>query len=242
MHGFGADKDNFTRVARALVPHYRVVIPDLVGFGESSHPADADYSYDAQADRLRAFARALGLQGVHLGGNSMGGGIVLAWAARHPDEVASLWLIDAAGLPDAPTAELRRLVTEGDNPLLIGRESDFPRLVAFTMSDPPWLPGFAMDTLARERIANRALEERVFRQIGTDSVAAEITGLRVPTLILWGAEDRALDPRTAQALHALLPGSRVLVMPGVGHVPMIERPEASAKAYLDFRASLAVAR
>ena len=49
VHGFGADKDNFTRVARWLTPHYRVIVPDLVGFGESTHLPDADYHYAAQA-------------------------------------------------------------------------------------------------------------------------------------------------------------------------------------------------
>src|ERR1700710_1777563 len=61
VHGFGADKDNFTRVARYLTPHYRVIVPDLVGFGESTHRADVDYHYAAQARRLHAFTQALGL-------------------------------------------------------------------------------------------------------------------------------------------------------------------------------------
>jgi pimeloyl-ACP methyl ester carboxylesterase len=239
VHGFGADKDNFTRVARWLVPHYRVIAPDLVGFGESTHLPDADYRYAAQAARLHDFVRALGLKRVHLGGNSMGGGIVLSYAAQHPDEVGSLWLIDAAGLPEAPPSELRRLIeTTGTNPLLVDKESDFPRLVAFVMSEPPWIPGFAMDAMARERMANAALERKVFAQIATDSVSDAITGLPAPTLITWGAQDRALDVGTAALLHAKLPNSRVDVMPGIGHAPMIERPERSARDYLRFRAEM----
>src|SRR5690242_17628411 len=54
LHGFGANKDNFTRVARFLTPHYRVILPDHIGFGESAHPQDADYSPTAQAQRLHA--------------------------------------------------------------------------------------------------------------------------------------------------------------------------------------------
>lgn len=239
VHGFGADKDNFTRVARWLVPRYRVIAPDLVGFGESTHLPDADYRYAAQAARLRDFVQALGLRHVHLGGNSMGGGIVLSYAAQHPDEVGSLWLIDAAGIPEAPPSELRRIIeTTGENPLLVDKASDFPRLVRFVMSEPPWIPGFAMDSMARQRMANEALEKKVFAQIATDSVSDAITGLRVPALITWGAQDRALDVGTAALLHAKLPDSRVDVMPGVGHAPMIEQPERSARDYLRFRASL----
>ena len=75
LHGFGADKDHFTRVARFLTPHYRLIVPDHIGFGQSSHPQDADYAAPAQAARLRAFMRALGIERFHLGGSSMGGQI-----------------------------------------------------------------------------------------------------------------------------------------------------------------------
>src|SRR5438132_7316497 len=109
LHGFGADKDNFTRVARYLTPHYRVIVPDLVGFGESAHRADVDYHYAAQAERLRAFVQALGLSRIDLGGNSMGGGIAMSYAAQHPTEVASLWLSDCAGIAAAPPGELANI-------------------------------------------------------------------------------------------------------------------------------------
>ena len=242
VHGFGANKDNFTRVARWLTPRYRVVVPDLTGFGESSHPEDVDYGYAAQAERLRAFVQALRLTGVHLGGNSMGGAIAMSYAAHHPDEVASLWLIDAAGIPEAPASELRRLVEAGQgNPLLVTSEDDFARMMAFALSDPPWIPRFAMDVMAQERIANQALERRIFDRIALDSVSADVRGLGTPALIVWGAEDRVIDVGTAEVLHRLLPRSQVVVMPHVGHAPMIERPRESAEEYLRFRDGLGVA-
>jgi len=242
VHGFGADKDNFTRVARWLTPHYRVIVPDLVGFGESAHRADVDYHYAAQAERLRAFVQALGLSRIDLGGNSMGGGIAMSYAAQHPTEVASLWLIDCAGIAEAPPSELARiLTTTGENPLMITKESDFPAFLKFVMSDPPYIPGSVMDVLARERIANQALERQVFAQIATDSVSASIKGLATPTLILWGAEDRALSVGTVPVLRTLLPNARAVVMPHIGHAPMIERPKDSAEDYRRFRDGLAAA-
>jgi pimeloyl-ACP methyl ester carboxylesterase len=240
LHGFGADKDNFTRVARWLTPHYRVIVPDLVGFGESTHLTEADYRYAAQAGRMHEFVRALGLGRVHLGGNSMGGGIVLSYAASHPQEVASLWLIDSAGIAEAPPGELARIVTSGGrNPLIITTESDFPALMKFAMSEPPWLPGPVMDVMARERIANQALERKVFMQIATDSVSDAVKGLPTPALIVWGEDDRVLSVGAVPLLNALLPHAQVIVMPHVGHAPMIERPQQSAEDYLRFRAEIA---
>ena len=242
VHGFGADKDNFTRVARWLVPHYRVIVPDLVGFGESTHRTDVDYHYAAQARRLHDFTQALGLAHLDLGGNSMGGGISMSFAAQYPQEVTSLWLIDAAGIAEAPPSELARIVTTtGANPLMITQESDYPAFVKFVMSDPPWIPGSVMGVLARERIANQALERQVFQQIATDSVGAAVKGLKTPTLVVWGAEDRALSVGTVPVLQALLPNARAIVMPQVGHAPMIERPKPTAEDYVHFRESLAPA-
>ncbi len=106
VHGFGADKNNFTRVARLLTPHYRVVIPDLPGFGEASKPADASYAIADQVERLRQFAQGLGLKRVHLGGSSMGGFIATLWAAKYPHEVASLWLL----APGGTAAEMRQVM------------------------------------------------------------------------------------------------------------------------------------
>jgi pimeloyl-ACP methyl ester carboxylesterase len=242
VHGFGADKDNFTRIARYLTPHYRVIIPDLVGFGESSHLSDVDYHYAAQAQRLHAFTQALGLSRLDIGGNSMGGGIAMSFAAQHPQEVASLWLIDCAGIAEAPPSELATTIAStGNNPLMITQESDYPAFIKFVMSDPPYIPGSVMNVLARERIANQALERQVFQQIATDSVSAAVKGLATPTLIVWGAEDRALSVGAVPILKALLPNAQAIVMPHVGHAPMLERPELTAADYVHFRDALPAA-
>ncbi len=82
LHGFGANKDHFTLVARFLTPRYSVIVPDHLGFGESAHPLAADYAPPTQAQRLRALAQALGIQSLHLGGNSMGGQIALTYVDR----------------------------------------------------------------------------------------------------------------------------------------------------------------
>lgn len=239
LHGFGANKDNFARVARYLTPRYRVIVPDHIGFGESSKPLQADYAPRAQAERLRSFARALGLSKLHLGGNSMGGHIALTYAALYPKEVESLWLLNAAGVWSAPPSELRRTMSEtGDNPLLVRDEDDFAVLVALVAARPLMIPRPFLDVLAQERIRNYALEARIFKQLAADSVEERIRGLAVPSLIVWGQQDRVLHPGSAGVLQMLLIKSEVVMMPGVGHVPMLEEPERSALDYLRFRATL----
>jgi pimeloyl-ACP methyl ester carboxylesterase len=240
VHGFGCDKDDFARVARWLTPHYRVIVPDLAGFGGSTPPPDGDFRYATQAVRLHAFVHALGLAGVHLGGNSMGGAIAMSYAAQFPQEVGSLWLLDPAGIAGAPPGELAQIIAAGGrNPMIVTTEDDFARLVAFAMSDPPYMPRAMMNVLARQRIANQPLERLAFTQIARDSVSTAIEGLGQPTLIVWGAEDRLLSPGTVPVLKTLLPQAQAVVMPHVGHLPMLERPQESADDYLRFRAGFA---
>jgi pimeloyl-ACP methyl ester carboxylesterase len=239
LHGFGADKDNFTRVARFLTPHYRVIIPDHIGFGESGHPQDADYSAGVQAARIRTLAKTLGITKVHLGGSSMGGEISMMYATLYPDEVKSLWLLDPGGIWSAPASELGKVITTtGENPLMARSEDEFAKIFAFVMADPPFIPRPMLNVMARERIRNYELEKRIFKELTADSAEKYVTGLKTPTLIVFGNKDRVINPATAEVLHKLMPHSEVIIMPGIGHLPMLEQPRKSADDYLKFRAAL----
>lgn len=242
LHGFGGNKDHFVRVAKFLTPHYHVIIPDLLGFGESSRPlkvdlsVKVDYSAQSQAERVRALVKYLGLKSVHLGGNSMGGQIALAYAAAHPAEVESLWLLDPAGIWSAPQSELAKMVeAESRNVLLIRNPDDYYRAFQFVMSKPPVIPRPILNAMAQDAIGNEELDEQIFKQISTDSVEQRIAGLKTPTLIVWGNEDRVINYMSAEVLYKLLPHSRVLIMNGIGHMPMLEAPEQCAEDYLYFR-------
>ena len=89
VHGFTADKDTWGAVARHLTAQYTVIAPDLPGFGDTVRDPNANYSLDTQVENLRVFVQSMGLKRVHLGGNSMGG-VVAVYAAKYPQEVASL--------------------------------------------------------------------------------------------------------------------------------------------------------
>jgi pimeloyl-ACP methyl ester carboxylesterase len=240
LHGFGADKDNFTRVARHLTPHYHVIVPDQIGFGESSHPQQADYTALAQADRLHVLARALGIEKAHVGGSSMGGQIALTYAALYPAEVGSLWLLAPAGVWSAPPSELaKNILRSGRNNLIAKNEDEFAQLFDFVMSDPPYIPRFVKNVVAQEGIINYDLRVRIFEQIKNDNTLEKrVAGLQTPTLIVWGEQDRALNVGTAMVLQKLLPRSQVITLPGVGHLPMIERDRQVADDYIKFRSGL----
>ncbi|MDD2975242.1 MAG: alpha/beta hydrolase [Aquabacterium sp.] len=236
LHGIGGNKDTLLAVARHLTDHQRLIIPDLIGFGDSSRPAGVSYGPQAQARRLQAFVQQLGLGPVHLGGISMGGQIALTYTALNPSQVRSLWLIDTAGIWSAPPSEVQLAIRRGEpNPLLLRDENDFPRFLSVVMARPPQLPPPIARVFARQRLADREREQAIMNDMVREPTEKRIRGLKTPTLIMWGQLDRVISPATVPVLQKLLPQSKVVIFDGVGHMPVMEVPETAAQAYLAFR-------
>lgn len=241
IHGFGGNKDNFTRIARQL-GDYHLIIPDLLGFGDSSKPMTADYQSEAQATRLHELLQAKGLaKNIHVGGNSMGGAISAAYAAKYPKDVKSLWLIDSAGFWSAGLPKSLENATLEDNPLLVDNKQDFYKMYDFVMTKPPYIPKSVKAVFAQERIANKALESNILEQIVTDSVeerATTIAEYNIPTLVVWGEKDQVIKPETVTLIKQIIPQAQVITMKDVGHVPMIEAVKETANDYKKFRETL----
>ena len=241
LHGFGGNKDNWTRVAKYLTPHFRVIAPDLPGFGESSRDMEAEYTYVAQVERLHEFMKALEVERFHLGGNSMGGNIAGSYAAKYANEIKSLWLLATGGIISPQPSELSQRLTSGDrNPLVVASTEEYDQLLDFIFVKRPPIPGAIKRHLAQEAIDHRSLNQIIFKQI-TSTDAENVVPLEVllknaktKTLILWGDSDKVLHMSGAQVLASVMPNAKSVIMKHVGHVPMVEKPEESADIYLKF--------
>lgn len=244
VHGFGADKDNWTRVAGRLTSHYRVIAVDLPGFGDSGKPIDRRYRIQDQVENLHSIIQALGLKTLHLGGSSMGGQIVASYAARYPQAVRSLWLLAPLGVATAKPSEMFRqmegLGPEARMPLIARTPEDFRSVFDLVFFKAPMDLRAAIPYLADRAVANHKLHERIFQELRDESIPLEnlIGGSPVPARIVWGEQDRVLDSSGAKILAGLMPKSSVFMVPDAGHLPMVERPRLVARDYLKFRASL----
>ena len=242
LHGIGGDKDNWTYISLFLRRHYRLIVPDLPGFGESSKPPGVGYGVEEQVERLRSFLRRIGIERAHFGGNSMGGLIASHYAVRYPAEVASLWLLGTAYVASAkPSEGFERLERGERNPLFAETEAEFDALLRFVMGKPPFVPRPLKRALAKVQMANYALNLQIFDELRARMVPLEETlaGFTTPTLIVWGGRDRVFDSSSAEILHRVMPASRFIVMPGIGHVPMLEAPYGVARDYIAFRREIA---
>ena len=237
LHGIFAEKDHWVDFARPLTPHYRVIAPDLPGFGESTRLPEKDYSYAEQVEFLKGFLDQLGVQRVHLGGSSMGGTIAALFAIRYPDRVASVALIGAPhGLHTPQPSAMDPMVDAGKSPLIVTRADAFEPMLDFVFAQRPFLPYPILHAAQADALRNAASNLRIWNAQRKDRylLDAHIGELKQPTLVLWGEKDRLFDVSGATPLQQRLPQAQVRVLPGVGHLPMMETPKSSALLYAQF--------
>jgi pimeloyl-ACP methyl ester carboxylesterase len=213
VHGLGGRAEDWRNLAPYLAKAgFRVYLPDLIGYGRSQKPADFSYSVHDEAAVVLDFLDALDLKQVDLGGWSMGGAIVQHVASEHPDRVRRLMLFDSAGLFVLPTWDTGLFTPR--NP------QELDRLDALLMPHPPNVPGFvARDILRvlnhRAWIIHRALDTMLTGRDATDKL---LPRLKMPVLIVWGAEDKITPLSLGEAMHRMLPKSDLDVVPGCGHL------------------------
>lgn len=240
VHGFGADKDHWSLYAKHLTDRYHVIAPDLPGFGENDLSPARDYSIKAQTDRLIRFLDVLGIQKAHLGGNSMGGYIVLQAALDHPDRLKSLTLLNNAGVVGTGESELQQAAARGENPLVLRKLEDVDQLMAFVMHKPRAIPGQFKKVMFADSRRREALLDGIFTAIVEDSLNNPATdrlgSVKAPTLIVWGRHDRLIDVSCVEVLKNGIKGSEAVIFEHIGHLPMMEDPDALAKAHLPFLA------
>jgi abhydrolase domain-containing protein 6 len=139
VHGMGGDRGTLLDIGGKLKQKFRVILPDLPGFGDSDKPATADYGIEAQVNNLRQIILALGLPRVHLGGHSMGGWISAGLASSSPEMVASLWLIAAAGSSDLEHSFPMEAYRRGEYVLCCRTPSDLRGVMKLAMVKVPML-------------------------------------------------------------------------------------------------------
>jgi pimeloyl-ACP methyl ester carboxylesterase len=236
VHGFGASSDNWNRMAGRLTKKYRVIAPDLPGWGQSTRTDSASYAYPQQVERLHEFLGALGLKRFHLIGHSMGGFISSAYAARYPEEVITLALLAPHGVTEPQPSELALSVAAGDNWLVARNVPEFERLLDKVFAKRPYVPKPVLKVFAAYAIRGSAKSTRIFAEMQTNDPPLEtrLPLIKAPTLIMWGDQDRVLHVSGSEVFRQGIKGSELLVLPGIGHMPLIESARECATAWIKF--------
>lgn len=250
VHGSNASLHTWQPWADRLGTRYRIIRFDLPGHGLTGANPSGDYSTRAFVDVVERVRAKLGIARFALAGNSMGGGVSWHYALAHPDRVSALILVDSVGQPDP----------SGETPPLVFRIARMPVIRNLATIVTPrsliadGLPqAFANPKLADDKAidlywellrypGNRAATIERFATPSDPATPAQLRGLKLPVLILWGAEDHLIPVSSASWLHANIPGSRLIVYPDSGHVPMEEVADRSAADVAAFLGGVMPAR
>lgn len=238
IHGSNASLHTWDAWVERLGGQYRIVSLDLPGHGLTGAHPERDYSAAAFVDTVDQVVNRLGVTRFALAGNSMGGWVSWNYAVRHPEKLTALILIDASGAPEGQGAAIPIGFRLAQSPLMR------PLLKIIT-------PRFIVARSLKQSVSNQAIvteaatdrywellrypgnrEATGIRQAAygrrAPATPAQMATLTMPTLILWGQEDKLIPVTSARWFARSIAGSRLIIYPGIGHLPMEETAERSA--------------
>jgi pimeloyl-ACP methyl ester carboxylesterase len=232
LHGFGCSSHSWRLVLPALAKRHWVVAPDLNGFGWTERPRDvAAYTYEGQAATVLGLLRELGIERFHLVGHSYGGGLAIWLAARYRERLRSLTLV-ASVLPNYSQQQRQAWARfRGLNWLLVHffllSRGAVRKTLEACFHDRTAVTPELVDAY-RERLLVEGVEDAYYGLMAPlDLPAADVdlTAVQVPTLIVWGDDDRLIPHQRAAEYAPRLPRAEMVVLPACGHAVMEERPE-----------------
>lgn len=216
LHGLAGSSRWWRYTLPALAPAFHVLVPELIGFGQS-RPAPRQPDIPTMAALLRAWMDHMEIERAHLVGHSMGGQIAIHAAAQQPERIARLVLAAAAGIPRplAP-AEVARFLSELVPPRAWGRLSFLPTIALDTARAGPWVLW------------------RTLRHLLADDVRPLLPTLAPPTLLIWGRFDPLVPLAHGRQMAELIPDARLRIIPDAGHNAMADRPARFNDLVLSF--------
>jgi pimeloyl-ACP methyl ester carboxylesterase len=236
VHGFPLGRKLWDGQVEALEDGYRIITPDLRGYGGSDAPDDIEsYTLELYADDLAALLAELGVDKVVYVGLSMGGYLAFPFLRKHGDKVEALVLADARAEADPPegvekrSAQQAQIRADGIGGLM----EVLPKAL---LSQTTW--DQKPDVIERAKALMQhpdngwlgSLQAMKTRPDSTD----QLTSIDVPTLVIVGEEDGITPPDAARKMHELIGGSQLVVIPEAGHLSNLEAPEAFNGALAGF--------
>ena len=237
IHGMGGTFENWQAVIEPLARHHTVVAPDLPGHGTSA-PGGGDYSLGALAAGLRDLLIGLGHERATLVGHSLGGGIAMQFAYHFPEITERLVLVSSGGLGPEVSPVLRAAALPGAD-LFIAATAGPGRTVGSAIARGLAAVGLRPNTDVAEVLRGYSSLAEPDRRAAFLATLRSVIGTGgqlvhagdrlylaegMPVLIIWGARDPIIPLHHGEAAHEAIPGSRLEIFEGVGHLPQLEAP------------------
>jgi pimeloyl-ACP methyl ester carboxylesterase len=246
IHGSNASLHTWEPWVKILGRDYRVISLDLPGHGLTGTNPSNVYDNASYVEVVDGLLEKLNIKRAVIGGNSMGGGVTWLYTLTHPEKVEAMLLVDASGQPSAKSGSLpigfrlMRMPVIKEAARFIAPRSIFETSLRTSMSVQSKIDDALIDRYweLNRYPGNREATMKRFANPRNMSAGnkKKLAAIKVPTMILWGAEDNLIPVTSAKWFADALPQAKLIIYPGLGHIPMEEIPEKSAadvKAWLD---------
>ena len=239
FHGFGNDGSTWLRFMAELGSSRELAAPDLPGFG--AHPLDETeiptprWYRSVVAELLRELTVRWGQPPIVVG-KSMGGLVAGLLAGELPHLIRTLVLIDPAGIETPVPSPFWQQYREGRNMLLPTTPEEWNQMVDTLYHRRPHVPGFIRRQALRQITTHFSTYKRVFEGLlseGYNPLGDRLSRITCPVSVVWGAQDRVMDPSGIEVIRTALPAASITVLDNCGHSPTRERPEALMRVLLD---------
>jgi pimeloyl-ACP methyl ester carboxylesterase len=243
-YGLGGNTGMWAGQIEVLAAHYRLILWDPRGHGQSASPPHPDqYRVSISAEDLRGLLDHLGIERAYIGGQSMGGGIAARFALAYPERVAALLIIDSASASGLPMSAAMRAMRE--KTIELAETQGMAAVADYVITANPNLRTQAeASPAARQRLRQMFLDlnptgyAHTIRALLEETFPTErLLTLTMPTLVLVGDQDSALD--AARLTHRQIPGSHLVILPQAGHLSNLDAPEAFNVSVLTFLRQIA---
>ena len=231
IHGLGASAERWEHVIPQFAKNYRVLVPDLIGFGLSDKPV-VDYTTDYLSDFIRKFLKKLNIDSVSIIGSSLGGQIGAEFTYQNNSMVDKLVLISPSGIMKHSTPALDAYVMAALYPSDSSASNAFQIMSGSKNIDKKTIKGFVQ----RMKLPNAkmAFMSTLLGLKDAEIISEKLISIKSPTLIIWGENDPVIPIKYAQSFVSEIDDCRFVKMGNCGHTPYVESPDKFYKIVSDF--------
>ena len=231
IHGLGASAERWEFVMPLLEKHYKLIIPDLLGFGYSDKPI-ADYTPEFFTDFLENFLKEINVDKTHVIGSSLGGQVTAEFTAKNPHTVDKMVLVSSSGIMKHSTPALDAYVMAALYPNKETAQQAFKTMSASTEVNEKIVDAFV------ERMhlpnAKMAFMSTILGLKNAEVLTAKLETITSPSLIVWGSLDPVIPIEYAEAFVSSIRDCRFYQMDGSGHTPFVDNPEKFTEIVMEF--------